>query len=236
MIVTIHQPDFLPWLGFFDRWQASGLLVFLDDVQFLRRGWHHRDRIKTAAGPAWLTVPVKNKGRYLQTIGEVELEDGPWRRKHLAMIRAAYAKAAGFDQVFPLLEAVYAKNHSRLVELNLDLLAMAARLLGIGVPTALASDHDLPGREGPDCTGTRRLLRLCQIYGASSYLTGLGSRGYLDEPLFLQHGIRVKWQQFVHPVHPQLHGEFAANLSVLDWLMLRPPQSPFMPVPPRDAA
>ena len=235
MIVTIHQPDFLPWLGFFDRWRASDLLVFLDDVQFLRRGWHHRDRIKTAAGPAWLTVPVKNKGRYLQTIRDVELEDGPWRRKHLAIIRAAYAKAPGFGQVFPLLEAVYTKNHLRLVDLNLDLLTLAARLLDIRTPTALASDQDLPGSEGPDCTGTLRLLRLCQIHGASSYLTGSGSRGYLDESLFLQHGIRVEWQQFVHPAYSQLYGEFVANLSVLDWLMLLPPQLPRMPMSPRDA-
>lgn len=225
MRLTIHQPDFLPWLGFFDRWRASDLLVLLDDVQFLRRGWHHRDRIKTAAGPAWLTVPVKSKGRYLQTIREVELEDGPWRRKHLAMIRAAYARAPGFELVFPPLEAVYARNHARLADLNRDLLALAAGLLDIRTPTALASDHDLPGREGPDCAGTVRLLRLCRLHGASVYLTGVGSRDYLDESLLLQHGVRVEWQRFEHPVYPQLHGAFAPNLSVLDWLMMRPSQA-----------
>ncbi len=214
MTVTIHQPDFMPWLGFFDRWRASGLYVVLDDVQFLRRGWHHRDRIKTAAGAAWLTVPVLNKGRFEQEIREAVLAEGPWRRRHLAAIRAAYARAPRFSRVFPLLEEVYGRNHDRLLELNLDLLHLFAQLLGITTPVVLASSSAV------QTEGTQRLVQLCTAHGARTYLTGTGSRAYLDEALFRAQGVRVEWQSFTPPCYPQLHGEFVPNLSALDYLMM----------------
>lgn len=213
MRVTVHQPDFMPWLGFFARWRDSDLYVVLDDVQFLRRGWHHRDRIKTAAGPAWLTVPVRKKGRFEQLICDVEVEDGSWRRKHLAAIAAAYARAPRFAEVFPLLEEVYGRNHTRLMDLNLDLLRLFARLLGITTPTALASEHAIAS------SGTERLVALCQAHGADAYLTGTGSRDYLDESLFTARGIRVEWQEYTTTPYPQLHGEFTPRLSALDYLM-----------------
>jgi len=212
--VTIHQPDFMPWLGFFARWRESDIYVVLDDVQFLRRGWHHRDRIKTAAGPAWLTVPVRKSGRFNQDIRDVEVENGPWRRKHLAAIAAAYARAPCFAEVFPLLEEVYGRDHAWLMDLNLDLLRLFARLLGIATPLTMASQHGLAE------TGTARLVRLCALHGADVYLAGTGSRDYLDESLFAARGIRVEWQNFEHPVYEQLHGPFLPGLSALDALML----------------
>lgn len=214
MIVTIHQPDFMPWLGFFERWRRSDLYVLLDDVQFLRRGWHHRDRIKTPSGPAWLTVPVLKKGRMEQEIREARLEDGPWRRKHLAAIRAAYGRAPYFPRIFPLLEELYERDHERLMDLNLDLLRLFAALFGITTLTALASDTPV------QTTGTERLVELCAAHGADTYLTGTGSRDYLDESLFTARGIRVEWQEFAQPIYPQLHGGFAPGLSALDCLMM----------------
>lgn len=214
MIVTIHQPDFLPWLGFFDRWARADLYVVLDDVQFIRRGWQHRDLIKTAQGPAWLTVPVCKKGRFAERIRDVETEDGPWRRKHLATLHAAYARAPYFKSIFPLLEEAYAKEHRRLLDLNLDLLRLAAAQLGISRPLALASDA--PQAE----SGSLRLVRLCQVHGADTYLTGQGSRNYLDEGAFRAAGVTVAWQDYVHPTYPQLHGPFVEKLSVLDYLMV----------------
>ncbi len=214
MRVTIHQPDFMPWLGFFDRWRTSDVYIVLDDVQFLRRGWHHRDKIKTTAGPAWLTVPVRQKGRYEQPIREVLLDGDTWKRKHLAAIRAAYGRAPRFGAVFTELEALYARSHARLMELNLDLLRWFARHFGIATPMMLASTCAAQHR------GTARLVELCQHHGASVYLTGTGSRAYLEEALFTAHGMRVEWQQFEHPVYPQLHGDFVPGLSALDALMM----------------
>ncbi|MFZ6028212.1 MAG: WbqC family protein [Chloroflexota bacterium] len=218
MIVTIHQPDFAPWLGFFDRWQKSDLFIVLDDVQFLRRGWHHRDRVKTAAGPRWLTVPVKKKGRFVQRINETEIDNAiDWRTKHLDTIAAAYGKTPGFRTVFPLLARTYGERHTLLVEFNLALLALFAGLLGIGTPVAFASAHPSTSR------ASERLAELTAIHGGKVYHTGTGSRSYLNENIFAARGIAVLWQEFDHPHYPQPHGDFAAGMSVIDFLMCQSP-------------
>ncbi|KPA11329.1 WbqC-like protein family, partial [Candidatus Magnetomorum sp. HK-1] len=101
MIVTIHQPDFLPWLGFFDRWRKSDLYIVLDDVQFIRRGWQHRDKIKTAKGLKWLTISLIKKGNYLSEIRHIKIKtDIEWQNKHFKLIEGAYRKANNFLSVF----------------------------------------------------------------------------------------------------------------------------------------
>lgn len=215
MIVAIHQPDFLPWLGFFDRWRRSDLHIVLDDVQFLRRGWHNRDRIKVPAGIAWLTVPVLKKGRYGQPLREASIDNSrPWRRKHLGLIRDSYRGARQFEGVYAGLEAIYLKAYDSLVGFNQELLAWAAKRLGIDTPLVRASSLMVETRK------TQRLVDLCLKVGADTYLSGLGARAYLDETQFAAAGIRVVWQDFSHPVYPQLHGRFEPNLSVLDYLMM----------------
>lgn len=214
MIVTIHQPDFAPWLGFFERWAASDLYVVLDDVQFLRRGWHHRDRIKTTSGPQWLTIPVLKKGKYEQRINETRLDNSNgWRRKHLAAIRTAYGKCPFFGVVFPELKRIYDRDHDRLMDFNLDLLRLLGGHMGIATPLALASDH--PSGK----TSTARLVELTGLHMGTTYLTGTGARDYLDEDLFQAQGMRVQWQEFEHPVYDQPHGAFEPGLSVIDYLM-----------------
>lgn len=215
MIVTIHQPDFLPWLGFFDRWRRSDLHIVLDDVQFLRRGWHNRDRIKVPAGVAWLTVPILKKGRYGQPLREAVIDNSrPWRRKHLGLVRDSYRGAGQFNGVIADLEAIYQKGHESLVAFNHDLLAWAGARLGIDTPLVWASSLKVESRK------TQRLVDLCLKVGADIYLSGLGAGQYLEETLFAEAGIRVVWQDFRHPVYPQLHGRFEPNLSVLDYLMM----------------
>jgi hypothetical protein len=213
-IVTIHQPDFLPWLGFFDRWRRSDLYVMLDNVQFLRRGWHHRDKIKSANGLQWLTLPVRKKGKNLQLINEVELDnDQDWKRKHLSTIQHAYAKAPCFDEIFPAIETIYKRASDLMIDLNVNLLKFASERLGISVPTVLASEFEVNGR------GTTRLVELTKMFNAKVYLTGTGARDYLDESEFQAEGIKVEWQHFEHPCYTQLHGDFVPMLSVLDYLM-----------------
>lgn len=222
MIVTIHQPDFLPWLGFFHRWERSQRYIILDDVQFIRRGWHHRDRIKTPTGTGWLTVPVQKKGLFNQSIRDVRLEAGTsWRRKHLNTIRSCYGKAPYFELHFPFLENAYMRQSEFLMEFNMRLLEYAACTLGIETPVSVASDFHCQGLKG-----TERLVELTRQVGGTVYLTGTGSRGYLEEALFHEQGMSVEWQQFVHPEYPQLHGPFEAGMSVLDYMMMvRPAKS-----------
>lgn len=216
MVVTIHQPDFLPWLGFFDRWAKSDLYIVLDDVQFLRRGWHNRDEIKTKDGVKWLTVPVVKKGRGDQIIRDVRIDYGSnWHQKHLGTIEANYKKAPHFDDCFETVCQIYSKKQSFLFDLNMDLLRFVGDELGITSPLAFASDYNIHS------TGSRRLLDLVKAVSGSAYLTGEGSKAYLNEALFSREKIQVVWQEFEHPVYRQLHGRFVPMLSVLDFLMMR---------------
>lgn len=216
MVVTIHQPDFLPWLGFFDRWAKSDLYIVLDDVQFLRKGWHNRDKIKTAAGTQWLTLPTIKKGKYDQLINQVELNNQEnWQRKHLGLIKSAYAKAPNFKEVFDIINRVYSDDHSKMIDLNMTLLREFASELDINVPYKFSSQFDIKS------SGTRRLVDLATQVGADVYLTGLGSKSYLEEKEFLEKGISVQWQEFEPFVYEQLHGEFVPMLSILDFLMMR---------------
>ncbi|MFC1675851.1 WbqC family protein [Planctomycetota bacterium] len=215
-VVTIHQPDFMPWRGFFDRWAKSDIFVVLDDVQFIRRGWHHRDRIKTSNGSAWLTVPVKKKGRYEQKINEVEIDnDRNWQRKHLSLIGASYKKAPNFGYLFPLLKDIYDRGQSLLIDLNMDILKLMAAELGITTAVVYSSDYKV------QADSSEKLLRLVQQVDGTVYLTGTGASDYLDESIFRQNGITVQWQKFQPPVYRQLHGEFEAKLSALDSLMMK---------------
>ena len=215
MIVTIHQPDFLPWLGFFDRWKQSDLYVVLDDVQFLRRGWHHRDKIKTPHGVKWLTVPVIKKNKYEQQIREVKVDKTQdWQQKHLNTLKAAYGKAPNYTEVMAGLEVIYHLNKDLLIDFNMDMLKHCAILLSIATPMVRSSEMGIMTKGG------QRILDLVLSVGGSVYLTGVGSRDYLDEELFERAGIELRWQEFEHPAHPQLHGPFEPMLSVLDYLMM----------------
>ena len=215
MVVTIHQPDFLPWLGFFDRWGKSDLYIVLDDVQFIRRGWHHRDKIKTQNGIEWLTVPVQKKGRYCQTIKEVKINNQEnWKQKHLKTLQQAYKKAPNVDLVYGKLSEIYNRDYDLLISFNMNLLRLCSKMLGINVPVVFASEFNVKS------TGSRRLVDLVKSVGGNDYLTGSGSRDYLDEAIFKKEGINVCWQEFKNPVYEQLHGGFEEMLSVLDFLMM----------------
>lgn len=205
----------MPWLGFFHRWAKSDLYIVLDDVQFLRRGWHHRDKIKTTNGPAWLTLPVKKKGRYEQLIKDVELDtEHDWRRKHLATIEAAYKKAPNFDRYFRTLKSIYDKEHRLMAELNMEILLFMASELAVKTKVAYSSEYGVPG------TSTEKLLNLVKKAGGTTYLSGAGAKDYLDEALFNKNGVEVEWQKFGHPVYKQLHGEFVPMMSALDYVMM----------------
>lgn len=212
-VVCIHQPDFAPWLGFFHRLLRCDVFVVLDNVQFLRQGWHHRDKIRLGDREHWLTVPVLKTGRYTQTIAETEIDDGAdWRRKHLGTLASAYGKAPHFDTVMPWLEALYRRNDRSLMAFNMAVLAGMQEMLGLTVPTFLASRLPVSG------TGSARLVSIVRAVGGDGYLTGTGARDYLDEAAFAAAGIGVRWQRFSHPAHRQCGEGFLPGLSTLDAL------------------
>lgn len=211
--VCIHQPDFLPYLGFFHRLLFTDTFIVLDDVQFLRRGWHHRDKIKTRQGEKWLTLPVQ-RGDYLQRINQVLLSDDRerWVTRHLNLLKENYKEAPNFDEYFPKIGEIYQKGADRMVDLNMDFLNFFFQLLDLKMNVIFSSDLKVEGSKN------QKLIRLVQTVSGTHYLSGIGARAYLDEAAFADEGITVEWQQFHHPVYPQRYGDFIPNLSCIDLL------------------
>jgi len=211
--VCIHQPDFLPYLGFFHRLLFTDIFIILDDVQFIRRGWHHRDKIKTRDGVKWLTVPIC-KGDYYQKINQVLLDKNKhkWIRNHLNLLKANYRNAHDFDKYFLRIKELYLLNHTKLIDLNMSFLHFFLELFDINIKIMYSSQLNVEGNRN------LKLISLLKAVGACHYLSGLGAKAYLKEDLFFKEGITVEWQNFDHPVYHQLHGEFMPNLSCIDIL------------------
>ena len=190
MKVTIHQPDFLPWLGFMQRWRVSDLLIIYDDAQFIKGGWQNRDKIGTRDGDRWLTVPVLTKGKLGQQIRDVEINHRTdWQRQHRNTLQAYFGKTPHFKTIYPAVEGIYARNHRLLMELNMELLQWAAESLGIRTPVVFSSSY------GFSTSKTERILDLLDAVGGTEYITGQGSKAYLDESLFKARNLSLVYQE-----------------------------------------
>ncbi len=214
MRVAIHQPHYLPWLGYLAKWAAADVLILLDTVQYEKNGWQNRNRIKTAAGPRWLTVPVRV--RLGTALAEVEIDaTQPWSRRHLAAIEHAYARAPGWARHAGGLRALYARPWERLAPLTVASAAWLAAALGIATPTRLASELGVIERDP-----TARLVELCRAVGGTTYLAGSHGAQYMDLAQFERASIEVRAQTYSHPVYTQLHGDFVPFLSAVDLLLM----------------
>jgi hypothetical protein len=211
---VVLQPGYLPWLGFFDQLQRADIFVYYDDVQYDKHGWRNRNRIKTQSGPLWLTVPVRHGGAGFPRILDVEIDARtPWARKHLSSIRQAYARAPFLGRYLPALEELLQRRWERLVDLDIACAALMAGWFGLRRRVERSSALNVGGER------SERLVNICRNLGASKYVSGAAAQSYLDVPLFERQGIRVEWQQYVHPIYPQLHDEFVPYLSALDLLL-----------------
>jgi hypothetical protein len=216
--VAIHQPHYLPWLGYVAKWAAADRFIFLDTVQYAKNGWQNRNRIKTSAGAQWLTVPVH--ARLGTAIKDVTVDDAaPWAGRHLRGIELAYGRAPHFARYRDDLGVFYARGWSRLAPLAVASAEWLARALGVTAPVSVASELELPD-PGADADPTARLVALCRAVGADTYLAGRHGAGYMDLARFREAGIAVEAQDYAHPVYAQLHGEFVTSLSALDLLLM----------------
>ena len=215
MIVACHQPNFLPWIGFFYKALLADLVVLLDDVQFARGfTWVNRNRLKCDQGELWLTVPVKKKGRGLQKIKDVEvLDEGNWPRRFFQGISQNYAHSPYFAEHHAFLKDLMQMRWRKLVDLNVAAINYLAGNLGIGNKVVLQSSLQIQSQ------GSELLVKITKETGADVYLTPLVSKKYVDENLFAQQGITIQFFKFIPSVYPQLWGEFIYNLSALDLLL-----------------
>jgi hypothetical protein len=219
MIVSIHQPQFMPWLGYFDKIVKSDIFVFLDTVQFKKNEFQNRNKIKTAQGWMWLTVPVLYK--YPEHIDEVKINNKvDWRKKHLRALEINYHKAPYCHELFPSIEGFYAGDTESLSDVNRESVLVLLGALGAHKETKVASElGNFP--EEP----SERLAAICKSLGGNTYLSGAGGREYLNLDPFHTKEITVIFQEFKHPVYRQLYGDFVPNLSLLDLLFNYGPDS-----------
>ena len=212
--IAIMQPTYLPWIGYFDLIDYVDCFVFLDSVQFNKRSWQQRNRIKGAKGVIWLTVPVISKGRREQKIIEVEIDlTRQFQAKHLKTIANCYSKAPFFSQYIDELSAIFNKSHYWLAELNIELIQWFSKELGISTQTLRSSDLDVAGQK------TELLVNICEALEADFYLSAEGSRDYIQENnLFEKKKIHLVYHDYKHPIYDQCYGEFTPYLSTLDLL------------------
>ena len=213
--VVIHQPDFVPYLGFFQRFLLADEFVVLDHVQFVTgtsRSWTHRDKIKTSSGEKWLTLSVR-KAPMGTPINEIELSRSvDWVTDNLNLLKQNYRNAKFYDEVFPFILAMYEKPPSLMADFNLRSIELLMDLLDVRLPWVRSSVLKPAG------SSNELLLDLLGKVDATHYLSGNGARDYMQPEKFSKAGVEVVWQQFEHPTYPQQFGDFVPYLSSLDML------------------
>ncbi len=213
---VIHQPDFLPHLGFFDRLLRADVFVLLDNAQYVdstSRSWTHRDKIKTPKGARWISLSVKRAPRDTP-ICEIELSnDVDWRANNINLLRENYRKSPYFAEIFPEIEKLYALPCVKLSDFNRASIELLNRLFDIRIEMVTATSLSPKGKSN------ELLVDILKKVGADRYLSGPGARAYFRPEPFAAAGIEVLWQDFRHPVYSQLHGDFVPYLSSIDLLL-----------------
>ena len=221
MIVSIHQPNYIPWIGFFHKLLLSDTYVVFDDVQFPRgKDYANRNQIKTNNGKMWLTASVLGK-KDLKPWNQIEINNNGWKEKHLNNIESFYKKTPYFKSYFLFLKRIYENDHKLLLDLNLDLIVFFLGCLDKIPNIILSSDIKT------ELTGLDKILYILKNQNATKYISGdgEGSKRYIDEQLFKDNNIELIWQNYKHPTYKQLYGEFIPYLSILDLLFNEGPNT-----------
>lgn len=213
--IAIVQSSYLPWKGYFDLIASVDEFVLYDDAQYTKRDWRNRNRIKTANGLLWLTIPVEVKGRFNQRVRDAVVADRRAIERHWRTIQTSYARAACFREYESRLESLFRQASSdRLSEVNCQMLSGLCRLLDIQTRITWSMDYRHAGN------ATQHLLDICDQAGATTYLSGPSARSYLDVGMLRDAGIAVEFMDYTgYPEYPQLYPPFEHTVSVIDLLM-----------------
>ena len=217
-VVAIHQPNFFPWLGYFAKLARADVFVLLDHVQFQKKGGNWTNRVQVLTGgdrEGWLTAPVDRSYHGTKPINEIAIDDTrPWRQKLLKTIVANYARAAHFDDAFPVVEELIGHPSRLLAELNENAIRRLAGEIGLPTRHIVCSSSLEPAGSATDL-----LIELVRAVDGDVYLSGGGAEGYQEPDKFEAAGIELRMQDFEHPVYPQGTGGFVPGLSVIDPLL-----------------
>lgn len=217
MIISVHQPQYLPWLGYFDKVDKSDGFVFLDTVQYKPREYQNRNKIRAKNGWLWLSVPVVSKGLGFQRICDVMIDNNfDWQKKHWRSLTGNYGKAGFFKKHSGFFEGVYSRRWDKLMDLNIDIIKYLLKELGI--ETKLYYESQI----GTTAQATARIVEICKKLKATIYLSGTGGKSYLEEEKFKEAGLELRYQNFAHPVYRQRYAagkdSFLPYMSAIDLL------------------
>ena len=212
MILTAHQPVYLPWLGLFHKIYLSDMFCVFDIAQYQTKDYNNRNKIKTNAGEIWLTVPVESKNHFSKKICDIKIIQNGWHAKHIKSITFAYKKAPFFEKYIDNLVSIISNQYVFLTDLNTDILRFMLECLDITVPIVKASDYNFVGNK------SELVLDMCVKLGATRYIFGAQGSNYADVQAFRDQGIEVYFQNYQHPVYNQLHGAYIPFMSTLDLL------------------
>jgi len=216
MIVGIHQPNYLPYLGFFDKMAKSDIFVIYDDAQFNKSDFQHRNRIRIYHGWKWLTVPVEKKRIPINEVkirNEVKTWKGvKWSDAHFRDIHDNYKDAPYYSVYADELIRIYKRTYEKLVDLNMELIRFLMKAFDIDVEIVFSSDLGFTSKS------TQKLVEIVEALGGDVYLSGPKGKDYLDVSLFKRKGIKVVFQDFKHPVYKQRYEGFVPNMAAIDAL------------------
>jgi len=220
--LAVVQSNYVPWKGYFDLMNLVDEFILFDDMQYTRRDWRNRNKIKTPNGPMWLTIPVQVKGKYLQKIKETVISDRDWNRKHWKTIVHHYSRAKYFQECKEFFEELYlGSTQTYLSQINYRFLTAICQLLGIDTKLSWSMDYRLV--EGK----TERLVDLCRQAGATEYVSGPTAKGYIDEEPFEDAGIAVHYMDYSgYPEYDQLYPPFEHHVSIVDLIFNAGPDAP----------
>ena len=215
MVISVNQPYYFPFVGFFYKAYLSDNFVILDDVQFPRgTTWITRNRFKNARGSLWMTVPVIKKGLGLQKINAIRIyHDGRWAKKHLQSLKIAYIRAPYFREHLNFLEDLFSTKFEKLIHLNLKIIRYLMQQLQVDTNVVLSSEL------GIHTKGDKLLLEICSKLGASQFLLQKSARKYINSDWLSAAGVKLRDFRPPSPVYPQLWGDFIPNLSALDLVL-----------------
>ena len=212
-ITSIHQPDFIPYFGFFNKINKSDIYVVMDNVQLSKSGWTHRDKIKTSKEVSWITIPIKNIKKK-QLIKDCLIDhDINWKKKHINMISENYKNSKFINEGIEIINDLYKLNTNYLFEFNFNIINKLFEIFKINVDIKLLSQINVDGDK------SELLIKILKKINSNLYLSGDGAKNFIDIDLFRYNNIEIIFNNFKHPIYEQINGNFVKNLSILDIIL-----------------
>ncbi len=218
---AIIQSNYIPWKGYFDLINSVDEFILFDDMQYTRRDWRNRNKIKTPNGTAWLTIPVEVKGNYYLKIREMLVSSTEWNKKHWHSVVHNYSKAKFFGEYKDLFEELFLGTEEKyLSRINFRFLSAICKLLDIKTKISWSMDYKLVDGK------TERLVDLCKQAGAAEYISGPAAKDYIDEELFKKEGIKLEFISYSgYPEYNQLFPPFEHAVSIIDLIFNEGPDA-----------